>query len=74
MIDHALTRPWGKVQKLFRKTDPHQVWLAETCPEDNVWIKIGDEAYYRNVADGKLMPARPNQPPPDLSYFKKPAK
>jgi len=74
VIDHALTRPWGKLQKLFRKTEARPTWLAETCPEDNVWIKIGDEAYYRNVADGKLMPSRPNQPPPDLSYFKKPAK
>ena len=74
VIDHALTRPWGKAQKLFRKTDPRPVWLSETCPEDNVWVKIGDETYYRNVADGKLMPAYKGQPAPDLSYFKQPKK
>jgi hypothetical protein len=71
VIDHAMTRPYTKVQRLNRKTDPQPVWLSETCPEDNVWVKIGDEAYYRNVADGHLMPARKDQPPPDLSYFKK---
>jgi hypothetical protein len=74
VIDHALTRPWGKDQKLYRTKNPRPVWLAETCPEDNLWVKIGDEAYYRNIQDGKLMPSRPDQPPPDLSYFKKPAK
>jgi hypothetical protein len=74
VIDHALTRPYTKVQRLVRKTDPRPVWMSETCPEDNVWIKIGNEAYYRNVADGHLMPARKDQPPPDLSYFKQPAK
>jgi hypothetical protein len=70
VIDNALTRPWGKVQKAVRKpTNTRPVWLLETCPEDNVWVKIGDEAYVRNLTDGKLMPAYKDQPPPDLSYF-----
>ena len=69
VIDHALTRPYAKVQKAVRKPDPRPVWLLETCPEDNVWIKIGDEAYVVNATNGKLMPAYKNQPPPDLSYF-----
>jgi hypothetical protein len=37
---------------------------------DNVWVKIGNEAYVVNEADGKLMPAYRDQPLPDLSYFK----
>jgi hypothetical protein len=45
------------------------VWLLETCPLDNVWVKIGDEAYVVNSDNGKLMPAYKDQPPPDLSYF-----
>ena len=70
VIDHALTRPWGKVQKAVRKpNNTRPVWLLETCPEDNVWVKIGDEAYVRNLTNGKLMPAYKDQPPPDLSYF-----
>jgi len=69
VFDHALTRPWGKLQKLVRKKDPRPVWQLETCPLDNVWVKIGDEAYVVNVNNGKLMPAYKDQPPPDLSYF-----
>jgi hypothetical protein len=64
-----MTRPYGKVQKAVRKQDPRPVWLLETCPEDNVWVKIGDEAYVLNATNGKLMPAYKDQPPPDLSYF-----
>ena len=74
VIDHAMTRPYGKLQKAVRKQDPHPVWLLETCPEDNVWLKIGDEAYVVNSTNGKLMPSYKDQSPPDLSYFKKPQK
>ncbi|HEY2229827.1 MAG TPA: hypothetical protein VGI22_19220 [Xanthobacteraceae bacterium] len=74
VIDHALTRPYTKLQKAVRNTDPRPAWLAETCPLDNAWVKIGDEVYYRNAADDRLMPARKDQPPPDLSYFKQPQK
>jgi hypothetical protein len=52
-----------------RKQDPRPVRLLETCPLDNVWVKIGDEAYVVNSDNGKLMPAYKDQPPPDLSYF-----
>jgi hypothetical protein len=69
VIDHALTRPWGKKQKLVRSQNPRPVWLSETCPLDNVWIKIGPETYILNTDDGKLMPAWKGQQPPDLSYF-----
>ena len=69
VIDHALTRPYTKIQKAVRKPNPRPVWLLETCPEDNIWVKIGDEAYVVNATNGKLMPAYKNQPPPDLSYF-----
>jgi hypothetical protein len=43
----------------------------ETCPLDNVWVKIGKEAYVVNSDNGKLMPAWKDQPPPDLSYFER---
>jgi hypothetical protein len=74
VIDHALTRPYGKLQKAVRKGGARPTWLAETCPSDNVWLKIGDEAYFVNSADGKLMPAWKGQPAPDLSYFGQPKK
>ena len=74
VIDNALTRPWGKLQKSVRKTEPHPDWLAETCPVDSSWKKIGNETYVVNTKDGKLMPAYKDQPPPDLSYFAQPRK
>ena len=74
VIDHAMTRPYTKVQKAVRKQNPRPVWLLETCPLDNVWVKIGNEAYVVNSADGMLMPARKDQPPPDLRFFKQPQK
>jgi hypothetical protein len=69
VIDDALTRPYSKLQKAVRNTDPRPVWLSEDCPLDNVWVKIGKDAYVRNTADGELMPSMKDQPPPDLRYF-----
>ena len=69
MIDHALTRPWGKLEKLARNKDPRPTWREETCPADNEWLKIGNETYVVNEADGKLMPAYKDQTPPDLHNF-----
>ena len=69
VIDHAMTRPYTKLQKIVRNTEPRPVWLSEDCPVDNVWVKIGNETYVVNATNGKLMPAYRNQPPPDLSYF-----
>jgi len=40
------------------------------CSEFNTHVRIGKENYYLS-ADGKLMPAKKNQAPPDLSYFQK---
>jgi len=74
VLDHAMTRPYGKLQKVIRKPEPQPVWRGETCPLDNVWVKIGDEAYIVNGVDGKLMPVFKDQPPPDLSYFEQPRK
>ncbi len=68
VIDHALTRPYTKLLRVVRTKDPRPNWLSEDCPENNNWLKIGDEAYFLNF-DGKLMPSRKDQAPPDLSYF-----
>jgi hypothetical protein len=69
VIDHALTRPWTVDKKYVRNTDPRPSWIEHICAENNAQIKIGDEHYFLS-ADGKLMPTRKDQPPPDLSYFK----
>jgi len=73
VIDHALTRPYTKVQKVARNPNPRPAWHSDVCSEDNTWVKIGEEPYYLS-SDGKLMPSKKDQPAPDLSYFKQPGK
>src|SRR3984893_11652434 len=67
--DHALTQPWTIIKKASRKPDARPKWHTEACSADNSWVRIGSEAYYLS-ADGLLMPAKKNQTPPDLRYFK----
>jgi hypothetical protein len=69
VIDHALTRPYVKLQKVTRNPSPRPVWHSDVCSEDNTWVKIGDQPYYLS-ADGMLMPSKKDQPPPNLKYFK----
>jgi hypothetical protein len=69
VIDHALTRPW-RVDKTFRRNpNPRPKWRETSCTEGNNQVVVGKENYFLS-ADGLLMPTKPNQPPPDLRYFK----
>jgi hypothetical protein len=70
VIDNALTRPYVKAQTATRNPNPRPVWHSDVCSEHNTHVRIGQENYYLS-ADGKLMPAKKDQAPPDLSYFKK---
>jgi hypothetical protein len=73
VIDHALTRPWT-VDKTYRRSPtPRPNWHEFYCVEGNVHIVIGKENYYLS-ADGLLMPAKKDQAPPDLRYFKQSSK
>ena len=69
-IDHALTRPWTVVKNYIRVRNP--IWVEAICAEQNDHIKIGGETYMLN-GDGRLMPAKKGQKPPDLSFFNAPA-
>jgi hypothetical protein len=68
VIDHALTRPWTVMKNYRRVADPRPLWTEEYC-EYNNHVLIGTEHYVLS-ADGLLMPAQKDQPPPDLRYFK----
>jgi hypothetical protein len=70
VIDHALTRPYFKKQKATRNPNPRPVWLSDVCSENNSHLRIENEPYYLS-ADGKLMPSKKNQAPPDLTYFQR---
>jgi hypothetical protein len=69
VIDHALTRPWTAVKRYRREPNRRPVWSEFICAEGNTDVAIGKENY-RLSADGLLMPAKKNQAPPDLRYFK----
>ena len=69
MTDNALTRPWNALKSYRRSAEKYPVWREENCPEITLLTKIGDEVYFKG-ADGKLLPTRKDQPPPDLRYFK----
>jgi hypothetical protein len=71
VVDSSLTRPYFKHQKTIRT---NQAWTSETCAADNNWVKIGVENYFVNTADGRLMPSKKGQQPPDLFYFNLPQK
>ena len=67
-IDNALTRPWTATKK-YRRIDVKQpVWPEAVCAEANVHVEIAGQNYFLS-ADGYMMPARKDQPPPDLRYF-----
>jgi hypothetical protein len=73
VIDHALTRPWS-VDKMFKRDpNPRPNWMEYNCAEGNDQIVVGKENYFLS-ADGFLMPARKDQAPPNLKYFKQPQK
>jgi hypothetical protein len=68
-IDHALTRPWTVDKRYVRGSDPDNQWPEYYITEYNAQVGIGGQNYFLS-ADGLLMPARKDQPPPDLRYFK----
>ena len=72
-FDHALTRPWTVTQTYRRSPNPRPFWREYVCAENNSHIVIRNETYFL-AADGLLMPAKKDQPPPDLRYFKRPQK
>ena len=65
--DHALTRPWT-VDKHYKR-DHNPIWFQNNCSEDNRHVWIGNEHYVLS-GDDMLMPAKKDQAPPDLRYFK----
>jgi hypothetical protein len=69
VYDHALTRPWSVDKTLRRNPNPRPDWTQSTCAEGNNQIVIGEENYFLS-GEGLLMPAKKNQSPPDLRYFK----
>jgi hypothetical protein len=68
-IDRALTRPWTVDKRYRRSANPLAAWPEQYCGDSNNQIMIGKENYFLSY-DGVLMPAKKDQAPPDLRYFK----
>lgn len=68
-IDNALTRPWTVDKRYVRSPDQYPNWPEYYITEGNGQIAIGKENYFLS-GDGLLMPAKKDQAPPDLRYFK----
>jgi hypothetical protein len=68
-IDHALTQPWTVDKRYVRKPNLLAQWTEVYINDSNAHIAIGKENYFLS-ADGFLMPAKKDQAPPDLRYFK----
>jgi hypothetical protein len=68
VFDSAMTRPWSVTKKAKRIARDRPLWRTAMCAENNTRIKIENEDYFLS-ADGKLMPTRKDQPPPDTRYF-----
>jgi hypothetical protein len=68
VIDHALTHPWIVTKSYRREPDRQPNWREVTCAENNNHVDIGKQNYMLSP-DGRLMPTRKDQPPPDLRYF-----
>ena len=73
VIDHALTRPWTVLKDYRRSKEARPPWRDSVCVEENQHVRIGNDSYMLS-ADGLLMPAKKDQLPPDLRYFKQPGK
>jgi hypothetical protein len=71
VIDHAFTRPWTVDKRYVRERKV--LWFENNCNENNHHVVIGTQNYFVS-GDGYLMPARKDQPPPDLRYFKQSGK
>ena len=65
--DNSLTRPWSAIKSYQR--EKKVIWVDNTCTESNPYVTIEGQTYYLS-AEGKLMPMKKDQPPPDLRYFK----
>jgi hypothetical protein len=70
LIDDALTHPWTVLKTYRRNEASVPVWPEDNCATDNELIEIGNETYFKS-ADGRLMPTKKDQAPPDLKYFKR---
>jgi len=67
-FDNALTSPWRVVKRYQHSADMREAHRESVCAENNNHLKIGGDDFMLG-ADGRLMPVRKGQAPPDLRHF-----
>ena len=60
-IDDAFIRPWT-IHQQYRHNAENIVWVEYVCAEGNRHLRLGDEWYFVNDAEGILEPTREGQP------------
>ena len=74
VIDHALTRPWSVDKTLSAQSQSaSELEPSRPAPRATTRSSSATENYFLS-GDGLLMPAKKDQAPPDLRYFKQPQK
>jgi hypothetical protein len=68
VIDHALTHPWIVTKSYRREPDRQPSWREVVCAETNKHVEIGKQNYMLSP-DGRLMPTRKDQHPPEPAIF-----
>jgi hypothetical protein len=63
------THPWTVDKRYVHESNPHPEWRESSCVEGSDLVALGKEMYLLR-ADGLLMPAKKDQRPTDLRYFK----
>ena len=56
-IDDAFTRPWT-INQRYRHNAENIIWVEYVCAEGNRHVKLGDEWYFLNDAEGGLIGRR----------------
>ena len=64
-----MTQPWTVDKRYVHNPNLRAEWPEFYNTENNAQIVIGKENYFLS-GDGFLMPAKKDQAPPDLRYFK----
>ena len=68
-IDHALTRPWTVTRSYHRDTSRAATAVDRDLLHRGQSSRVPQRAQLHRSGDGNLMPARKDEPPPDLRNF-----
>ena len=69
VIDHALTRPWTVDKKYVPQPEAAARMARGILHQRGDCADLRSARKYYRSPEGRLMPTKQDQPPPDLRYF-----